>query len=259
MTLAQRTVTIDCYPDSKPRYKAGWALVAVDVIRSMTTAVTAMVAGRSCYPVPSLEAAVPLAARLDNPLLVGELGGSMPYGFDLNNSPAVLARRRDTERPVILLSTTGTKLLCESGPCEAVYAACLRNYQAQIEWTLDRHACVAVVGAGTRGEFREEDQMCCAWIAQGLMDAGYEPQGQTVEIVSRWRSASYDAFLGGKSTTYLRRTDQLDDLEFILTHVGDVDAVFQLQEQRLVMNSVAAIGLPEQMRMRSNPRRGYSR
>lgn len=237
----QRIVTIDCYPDSGPRYRAGWALVAVDVIRSMTTAVTAAIAGWNCYPVPSLEAAVPLAARLDNPLLVGELGGSMPYGFDLNNSPAALARRRDRERPVILLSTTGTRLLCDSGPCDAVYAACLRNYRAQIEWMLDRHASVAVVGAGTRGEFREEDQLCCAWIAAGLMDAGYEPQGQTGEIVSRWRDASVEAFVGGKSTEYLRSTGQLDDLEFILTHVDDVDAVFVLEGQRLALRSVGTM------------------
>jgi 2-phosphosulfolactate phosphatase len=237
----RRIVAIDCFPDSGPRYGPGWALVAVDVIRSMTTAVTAAITGWSCYPVPSLEAAVPLAARLDNPLLVGELGGSMPYGFDLNNSPAALARRRDTERPVILLSTTGTRLLCESGPCEAVYATCLRNYRAQIEWMLDRHSSVAVVGAGTRGEFREEDQLCCAWIAAGLMDAGYEPQGQTAEIVSRWQDASVDAFVGGKSTEYLRTTGQLDDLEFILNHVDDVDAVFLLEEQRLAIRSVDAM------------------
>jgi 2-phosphosulfolactate phosphatase len=238
MTQARRTVMIDCFPDSKPRYRAGWAVVAVDVIRSMTTAVTATVAGRSCYPVPSLEAAVPLAARLNNPLLVGELGGSMPYGFHLNNSPAALARRGDIERPVILLSTSGTRLLCESGPCEAVYAACLRNYRAQIEWLLDHHARVAVVGAGTRGEFREEDQLCCAWIAAGLMDAGYEPQGPTADIVSRWRSAPVNAFLDGKSTEYLRETGQLEDLEFILTHVDDVNAVFPLQRRRLAMSSI---------------------
>ena len=27
---------------------------------------------------------------------------------------------------------------------------------------------VAVIGAGSKGEFREEDQICCAWIAAGL-------------------------------------------------------------------------------------------
>ena len=56
----------------------GWTVVGIDVIRATTTAVTAVAAGRRCFPVASLEEAVPLAARLANPLLVGELGGNRP-------------------------------------------------------------------------------------------------------------------------------------------------------------------------------------
>src|SRR5215216_6897914 len=110
-----RVVAIDCFAESLMRYRAGYvAIVAVDVIRATTTAVTGVALNRRCFPVPSLEAAVPLAARLDNPLLVGELGGNMPYGFDLNNSPAALAERDDVGRPMILLSTSGTRLLGEA-------------------------------------------------------------------------------------------------------------------------------------------------
>ena len=72
------TVVIDCFPESALRYRDGWAVVAIDVIRATTTATTAVALGRRCFPVPSLEAAVPLAAQLDRPLLVGELGGTCP-------------------------------------------------------------------------------------------------------------------------------------------------------------------------------------
>jgi 2-phosphosulfolactate phosphatase len=223
-----RTVVIDCFPESLPRYRDGWAVVAIDVIRATTTAVTAAVSGRECFPVPSLEVAVPLAARLHDPLLVGELGGNKPYGFHLNNSPVALLQRTDVERPMILLSTTGTRLVCESGPCEAVYVACLRNVTAQIERLVDRHARVAVVGAGARGEFREEDQLCCARIAQGLIEAGYEPQAGTASMVARWRGEPAEAIVGGNSTGFLEQTGQLRDLDFILDHVDDVDATFLL-------------------------------
>src|SRR5919199_845257 len=118
----EKTVTIDCFPESLLRYRDGYAIVAVDVIRATTTAVTGVALNRRCFPTPSLEAAVPLAARLDNPLLVGELGGNMPYGFDLTNSPAALALRSDVSRPMILLSTSGTKVLCQAQEeCGAVY------------------------------------------------------------------------------------------------------------------------------------------
>jgi 2-phosphosulfolactate phosphatase len=239
-------VVIDCFPESGRRYGAGWAVIAVDVIRATTTAVTGVVSGRRCFPVPSLEAAVPLAARLHNPLLVGELGGNMPYGFDLNNSPAALAARRDVERPMILLSTTGTRVLCETG-AEAVYAACLRNHSAQAGQLAGRYPKIAVVGAGTRGEFREEDQLCCAWIAEGFVRAGYEPVKTTADIIARWRGAPAGAFLGSRSIEYLRRTGQLDDLEFILDHVDDIDATVALRHGQLIPLPTAApnaTGLP---------------
>ena len=102
-----RTVVIDCFPESVRHYREGYALVAIDVIRATTTAVTAVNMGRRCFPAPSIEIALPLAARLNNPLLVGELGGNMPYGFDMNNSPAEMAHRDDLMRPMILLSSSG--------------------------------------------------------------------------------------------------------------------------------------------------------
>ena len=76
----QKTVVIDCFPESVPLYRDGYAIVAVDVMRATTTAVTCVELGRKCFPVPSLDAAVPLAARLTNPLLVGELGGVCRIG-----------------------------------------------------------------------------------------------------------------------------------------------------------------------------------
>src|SRR5215469_14313757 len=130
----RKTVVIDCFPESVQSYRNGYAIVAVDVIRATTTALTAVALGRRCFPVPSLEAAVPLAARLTNPLLVGELGGSMPYGFDLNNSPADLESRTDIHRPMILLSTSGTRVICAAEDWQAMYIACLRNYKAQIAY-----------------------------------------------------------------------------------------------------------------------------
>ena len=57
------------------------------------------------------------------------------------------------------------------------------------------------------GLFREEGQMCCAWITEGLMNAGYRPRGeQTAKLVERWSGAPVDAFLGSKSVECLTRT-----------------------------------------------------
>jgi 2-phosphosulfolactate phosphatase len=233
-------VVIDCFADSVRRYRDAYAVVSVDVIRAATTAVTSVSLGRRCFPVPSIEVALPLAARLDHPLLVGELGGNMPYGFDLTNSPAEIASRSDKMRPIILLSSSGTDLMYQAGQCDAAYVACLRNYQATVAHLIGRHQRVAAIGAGTRGEFREEDQFACALVARGLIEAGYSPEDkETAEIVDRWEKAPQDAWHRSKSMEYLRKTAQFADLDFVQEHVNDLPAAFMLKHGEVVLIPVA--------------------
>src|SRR5689334_23787534 len=105
----QNTVIIDCFAESVAHYRRGYAVIAIDVVRATTTAVTAVATGRSCFPVPTVEAAGILANKIEGALLAGEQEGKMPAGFDLNNSPTELLSRSDVARPLILLSSSGTK------------------------------------------------------------------------------------------------------------------------------------------------------
>ena len=233
--MQQPSVVIDCFPESVERYRTGHAVIAVDVIRATTSVITAVSLGWHCYPVPSQEAAWSTAARLNNPILIGELGGEMPRGFHMNNSPAELATRSDLWRPLVLLSSSGTRLICDAAACKANYLACLRNYRAVANHVIGRHLHVAIIGAGSRGEFREEDQMCCAWIAKLLMEAGYHARNDaTKDIVARWRGAPVNALSCSKSVDYLRRTGQLHDLDLVLAHVDDLQDVVTLRGERAV-------------------------
>lgn len=230
-----KTVVIDFFDDNLPDYDNDYAVVAVDVIRATTTAVTGVALGRQCFPVSSVAEAMSLAKKLSNPLLVGELGGNMPYGFDMQNSPAQLESRTDIHRPMILLSSSGTRLITEARYNEAVYVACLRNFSAVITHLLAYNPRVALLGAGTRGEFREEDQLCCTWIAQELIGQGYKPENEmTVEIVERWRKAPVDIIREGNSAAYLQRSGQTRDLDFILAHVDDLNGVFYLKNGQIL-------------------------
>jgi 2-phosphosulfolactate phosphatase len=232
--MSQPTVLIECFETGFRGPWQDWAVVTIDVIRATTTILTGIAQGRRCFAAESLDAAVCLAERLPNPLLVGELGGNMPYGFHLTNSPAQLAERTDTHRPMLLLSTSGTALIGAAREAQVVYAACLRNYTAQAELLVGRYERVALVGAGSRREFRDEDQLCCARIGSALVAAGYEPLGCTAEIIERWRGAPVETILGGNSARYLTDTGQQQDLEFILEHVDDLDCVAQLEGDELV-------------------------
>ncbi len=233
--MASKSVVIDCFPDSVQRYRNDHVAVAIDVIRATTTAVTAVATGWRCFPAPSIEMALPIAARLDHPLLVGELGGNMPYGFDMNNSPAEICQRSDTMRSMILVSSSGTQLIYNTRECEAGYVACFRNFTATAEHLASSHTRVALIGAGTRGEFREEDQMCCSWIGAILLRHGFVPEStQTTEVIDRWCNAPVDACTAGKSAEYLRKSGQTRDLDFILTHVNDIDSAFLYKNDEIV-------------------------
>ena len=234
-------VTIECFIDALPAYPRDAVVVGIDVIRATTTAITAVAAGRRCHVVPSLEEAMRLRGLLEDPLLVGELGGNMPYGFDLNNSPSAMAAQPHPERAAILLSSSGTRLLTLSASQHVTTGvACLRNWRAQADLIAARRAgTVVLVGAGTRGEFREEDQLCCAWIAARLVGLGYQAAGPTRRIVDQWRDAPVEVIAEGPSARYLRDSGQLEDLTFILDHVGDLDVAFEVEGTEVIKSTSA--------------------
>jgi 2-phosphosulfolactate phosphatase len=136
---------------------------------------------------------------------------------------------------LILLSTSGTRLIFAAGGADATYLACFRNYEAVARYLISHHDQVAIIGAGSRGEFREEDQMCCAWIG-GILEAhGFRPaNGGTAYIVRRWRDVPAHACANGPSAKYLARTGYLKDLHYILEHVNDLKTVFSMNGGEVV-------------------------
>jgi len=238
------SVVIDYLPACAEHYRDEYAIVVIDVIRATTTATTALSLGRDVYPVQTTDGAFVLAATLKDPLLMGEQGGNVPYGFDLTNSPVQAMALTavpsgyftDISRPIILLSSSGTRLLMNSVGTgkEAVYISCARNFSAVAKHIAGRHDKVAVLGAGTRGEFRREDQMGCAWVAEKLVEAGYEVEtNRTRDLIARWTGANLDSAREGRSADYLKRSGQVHDLEFVLHHFDDLDVVPQLIDGKL--------------------------
>ncbi len=236
------TVVIDCFPSSVAQYVDDRVIVAVDVIRATTMAVTAVASGRRCIVAADPQDAFAIRDRLGDALLAGELGGDMPAGFDMNNSPTELERRGESDRPLVMLSTLGTKLMLEAGrSANGAYVACFRNFTAVARQLVADHLPVALIGAGSRGEFREEDQMGCAWIGKILVDAGYEPiNAQTTEIIERWRGVPATACKSGNSAAYLRRSGQLDDFDFVTTHVDDLEIVCSIDGNEVQVQTMTA-------------------
>lgn len=230
MTTTDRVVKIDFLPSAAARYGRGWAVVGVDVFRATTVVCTAAASGRKTLVAADVPEALSLADGLgSDALLGGEQGGHRPAGFDLGNSPSELERRDDLERPLVLVTSSGARLLRQACAADAVYAACLRNVSAQVRQLLALDLDVAVIGAGTRGERRQEDDLGCARVASGLVAAGYAADPATLEVIDLCGSAPVDWCASGSSAAFLRRVGHQDDIDFVLAHVDDLDLVCEVR------------------------------
>ena len=232
------SIIIDSFPENAARYRDDYAIIVIDVIRSTTVATTALSLGRRVFPAASSDEAFVIASSLSDPLMAGELGGHMPYGFEMPNSPAQLFARTDVHRPMVLVSSSGTQLLRNATGGKSVYIASFQNLTAVARHVHGRHERIAILGAGTRGQFRREDQMGCAWVAERLLKAGYVAEtDETAECVFRWMGVSPETIRGGQSAAYLRHSGQQEDLEFILSHIDDLNTVPSLVNGELVLSS----------------------
>jgi 2-phosphosulfolactate phosphatase len=124
-----------------------------------------------------------------------------------------------------MVSSSGAPLMLEGGGLdEGADVACFRNFRAIARELIGNYDRVAIIGAGSRGEFREEDKICCAWLGGLLVDAGYVAEtDETKRVIERWRDARATASEISNSVAYLRRSGQLRDYDFIVDHVDDVD------------------------------------
>jgi 2-phosphosulfolactate phosphatase len=238
----ERTVVIDAFPESASKYCDDHVIVSVDVIRATTVAVTAVECGRRCVIARDVNHAFALRDEIGDALLAGELKGVMPNGFDMNNSPDDLTKRHDSHRPIVMLSSSGTKLMLEASRSrEAAFAACFRNAAATASHLARHHRRIAIIGAGSRNEFREEDQMCCAWIGASLVHAGFAPESSlTTDVIRQWQNAPAEACASGNSVRYLNRTGQMRDFDFVVNHVNDISYPVAIFGNEISAFSVAA-------------------
>lgn len=230
------SVTIDCYHRSRGEPPRAPVVVVIDVLRATTTAITAANLGFAIYPAATIEEAVEIAGRLDEPLFAGELGGALPYGFDLQNSPVAVCGLDGHRRPIVLLSTSGSGLMVDAAKHAGVVSiACLRNVSACAAHVHSVCKDVLILGADSRGEFRDEDKLCAARIAKRLAQAGFKlADAATRAVVSDYAEAPAEAIRSSRSATYLRQTGQVADLDFVISHDEDLDEPYSLRDGMVV-------------------------
>ncbi len=86
------------------------AVVVIDVLRAFTTAAYAFQAGaKSIQLVSTVEEALAIRRNQVNTLIMGEVGGIRPEGFDLGNSPTALMDKNLTGMHLVQRTGAGTQ------------------------------------------------------------------------------------------------------------------------------------------------------
>lgn len=148
------------------------AYAVIDCLRATTTIATLFEAGLShLWVAASIDQARALAST-EGALLLGEVGGLPPEGFDFGNSPVEVASASVRGRDAVLFTTNGTMALTSLAGRGAVFAAAPAN-QSAILAALSPFERVVFVCAGTAGgtRFALEDFAAAAGFVQQGLDA----------------------------------------------------------------------------------------
>ncbi|GAB5601605.1 2-phosphosulfolactate phosphatase [Thermus sp. FJN-A] len=160
-------------------------VLVVDVIRATTTATCLLEAGaEALYLVPSLEAAK--AFKDGDVVLVGEVGGLKPPGFDLGNSPREALEAPVGGRIVVMSTTNGTRA-AHAAARTAKHVLLASLYNAHAAARLARELAteeVAILCAGKEGRVGLDDLYTAGVLAEylGLMGEVEPEDGARVAL-----------------------------------------------------------------------------
>jgi 2-phosphosulfolactate phosphatase len=139
-------------------------VIAIDVIRAFSTAAYAFEAGaESISLVSSVEEALNLKAQHPGWLVMGEVGGLPPLGFDFGNSPTHIRAQNLTGWQLIQRTGAGTQGVVRSLNADNLLAASFVVASATVRHVL-KNAPPEVTFVITGGEKNEEDLACADYL-----------------------------------------------------------------------------------------------
>ena len=226
----------------------GSVCVVVDVVRASTTILTLVESGvGSIRFTTDLDEAKRQATASNPPaLLIGEQGGIIAPGFDLDNSPTAVRATSVAGRVAVMRTSNGTVMLSRLSHAPAIFVGCVRNgaavMAAAVAEAAARNLDVLICGAGQEHGtvFALDDAIATgflvalAWEAHGPWDLPEKPGApRTIDESAMAALALYRSFVGettspepdvmarallqGAGPRFIATTGRLDDVRFCAT------------------------------------------
>jgi 2-phosphosulfolactate phosphatase len=145
-------------------------VVIVDVLRSTTSILTALVKGaKEVIPTDSVTQAVKIAKGSGNSLLCGERNGKLIEGFHLGNSPFDFTEEKIKGKSLICSTSNGTIATTKAKLAKSCALASFNNIDAVVEYVLNLNEDVTFVASGKLNNFCLEDAVLIGVILKSLL------------------------------------------------------------------------------------------
>ena len=161
--------------------EAEGTVVIVDVFRAFTTAAIAFDRGADhIVLVAEVEEALALHNRGVGDLLMGEVDGKRPKGFDNGNSPYELSQAEVAGKTIVQSTRAGTVGAAAAAGADSIYLGSLVVAEATVRaiWQ-ENPALVSIVAMGDRGTYRSDEDEQCALYLRNLLE-GRKPDPEAV-------------------------------------------------------------------------------
>ena len=146
-------------------HTADGVVVVIDVLRAFSTAAYAFGAGaESITLVADVDEALSLKAQLPEALIIGELHGAKPEGFDFGNSPTEISQQNLIGKTLIQRTSAGTQGVVRSVNAQKLFTASFVVADATVR-AIQQLEPEEVSFVITGRYFDGEDKVCADYLA----------------------------------------------------------------------------------------------
>jgi 2-phosphosulfolactate phosphatase len=147
--------------------QATGTVIVIDVLRAFSTAAYAFQVGaESINLVGSVDDAFALKKKIPGSLIMGEVGGLPPHGFDFGNSPTQILEQDLKGKHLIQRTGSGTQGVVRSVNAGAMLAASFVVARATVRYILGLYA--EQVTFVITGNHNDEEDLACAEYLEAL-------------------------------------------------------------------------------------------
>ena len=162
--------------------EAEGTVIIIDVFRAFTTAAIAFDHGATEITlVAEIEDALELHRRGVGDLIMGEVDGKRPEGFDFGNSPYEISQANVAGKSLVQSTRAGTVGVSAASRAQSIYLGSFVVAQATVQTILSESPdLVSIIAMGDQGRVRSDEDEHCALYLRNLLE-GRQPDSEALK------------------------------------------------------------------------------